>query len=138
MSGSSQNPSVQSNVKFTSIHTLVCRFQGHYDVMKVKFMVDCTSMNVRYHKSIPLITSKNGKLYDYVTLGFHLSALVETCSISRYFVMVQLWKNTDWKQVCAAVYERSCPFCISWYKQPDVSLSVLACTPVILILIFDC
>jgi hypothetical protein len=36
--------------------------------------------------------SKNGKLYDYITLGFHLSALVEKCSISRCFVMVQLWK----------------------------------------------
>jgi hypothetical protein len=30
--------------------------------------------------------SKNAKLYDYVTLGFRLSALVEKCSIFRCFV----------------------------------------------------
>jgi hypothetical protein len=95
MSGSSQNPTAQSNVKLTSIHMLLCRFQGHYDVMKVKVMVDCTSMKVCHHKSMPLIMSKNGKLYDYVTLGFRLPALVEKCSISRCFVMVQLWKNSD-------------------------------------------
>ena len=68
MSGSSQNPTVQSNVKITSIHTLVCRFQGHYDVTKVMFMVDCTGMKVCYHKSMLLIMSKNGTQYDYVTL----------------------------------------------------------------------
>jgi len=92
ISGSSGNPTAQSNVKITSIHTLLCRFQGHYDVMKVKLMVDCTSMKVCYHKCIPLIMSKNGKLYDYITLGFRLSALVEKFSISRCFVMVHLWK----------------------------------------------
>jgi hypothetical protein len=27
--------------------------------------------------------SKNGKLYDYVTLGFRLSVVVENCSIFR-------------------------------------------------------
>jgi len=33
--------------------------------------------------------SKNGKLYDYITLGSRLSALVEKkCSISRCFVVV--------------------------------------------------
>ena len=29
---------------------LLCRFQDHYDVMEVKFMVDCTNMKV-YHKT---------------------------------------------------------------------------------------
>jgi len=66
MSGSCQNPTAQSNVKITSIHTLLCRFQGHHDVMKVKFMVECTSMKVCYHKSIPLITCKNGNLYTWL------------------------------------------------------------------------
>jgi hypothetical protein len=97
MSGSSQNPTVQTKVKFTSKHTLLCRFQGHYDIMKVKFMVDCINMELCYHKSILLITSKNGKLYDYVTPGFRLSALVDKCSISRCFVVVQLRKNSHWK-----------------------------------------
>jgi hypothetical protein len=92
MSGSGQDPTAQSNIKITSIHTLLCRFQGHYYVMEVKFMVGCTSMKVCYHKSIPLIMSKIGKLYDYITLGFRLSALVEKCSIFRCFVLVQLWK----------------------------------------------
>jgi hypothetical protein len=96
MSGSSQNPTAQSNVKFTSIHTLLCRFLGHYHVVKVKFVVDCTSMKVCCHKFIPIIMSKNGKLYNYVTFDFRLSALVEKC-ISRCFVMVNLWKNSDWK-----------------------------------------
>jgi hypothetical protein len=51
MSGYCQNPTAQSKVKITSIHKLLCRFQDHYEVMKVKFMVDCTSMKVCYHKS---------------------------------------------------------------------------------------
>jgi hypothetical protein len=46
MPGSSQTPTAQSNVKIMSIHTLLCRFQGHYVVMKVNFMVDCTSQSL--------------------------------------------------------------------------------------------
>jgi hypothetical protein len=34
------NPTAQSNVKITSMQFLLCRLQGHYDVMKVEFMVD--------------------------------------------------------------------------------------------------
>jgi len=39
MSGPSQNPTAQNNVKITSLHTLLCRFQGvqswswHYFVL---------------------------------------------------------------------------------------------------------
>jgi hypothetical protein len=51
MSGSSQNPTAQSNVKITSIPTLLQRFQGHCDVMKVNFVVDCTTMKVYYHNT---------------------------------------------------------------------------------------
>ena len=64
MSGSNQNPTAQSNVKFTSIYTLLCRFQGHYNVMKVMFMVDSTSMKF-YHKSKPLIMPKKQICHTY-------------------------------------------------------------------------